>query len=278
MISDRPDGAGNRNAITIGPMAVHNLFEDNRFSFAGKPPDDNGANGLVVRSPGNIVRRNMCYANKAAGIALHSMTVSIPTDNFIYFNTIYHNGYCDDIDHYWRCGIAFGNWGNGPLPGNIVVNNIMHDNFNNKSIGGYGDAGPQKIYNNWMDEGDPGFIDDTLPLDTSDSTLPDFRLKSNSQCIDKGVFIAHITSASGSGTILTVDNAGFFYDGWGIPGEVGDMIQLEGQTDTAKIISIDYDLNRITVDRMVSWTQGQGLSLAYYGSSPDLGANEFQGR
>jgi len=277
MFCCRTGGYGNRNAITIGPMAVRNLFEGNRFAFAGVPPDDNGADGLVVRSPGNIVRRNMCYENKAAGIALHSMAVSVPSDNFIYFNTIYHNGYSSDIDHFWRCGIAFGNWGNGPLPGNIVVNNIFHDNCDGKSIGGYGDAGPQKIFSNWMDEGDPGFMDDTIPLDTSDSSLPDFRLKSGSPCIDTGVFLARITSASGTGTSFEVDTAGFFYDGWGIPGEVGDVIQLEGRTDTARITSIDYGRNRITVDRTVSWTRGRGLSLAYSGSSPDLGAFEFRG-
>lgn len=276
MTCSRTGGCGNRNAMTIGPMADQNLFEDNRFAFAGIPPDDNGANGLVVRSPHNIVRRNMCYANGAAGIGFASMTVSNPIDNYIYSNTIYHNGYNSYVDHFWTGGISFGNWGNGPMPGNIVVNNILHDNYNSKSITGYGDAGPQIIFNNWMDEGDPGFMDDKIPTDTTDPTLPDFRLKSDSPCIDKGVFLTNITSASGAGTTFTVDDAGFFYDGWGIPNEVGDMIQLEGQANTSRIISIDYGQNSITVDRTLSWTQDQGLSLAYSGSSPDLGAFEFQ--
>ena len=275
MACSREGGCGNRNAMTIGPMAKQNLFEENRFAFAGPPPDDNGANGLVVRSPHNIVRRNMCYANGAAGIAFASMTVSIPTGNYIYANTLYHNGYNNDIDHFWRGGISFGNWGNGPMPGNIVLNNILHDNRDKKSITGYGDAGPQAISNNWMDEGDPGFVDDRIPTDTADPTLPDFRLRSDSPCIDKGVFLTKITSTSGSGTTFTVDDAGFFYDGWGIPGEVGDAIQLASQTGTARIASINYRENSITVDRKLSWTQGQGLSLAYSGSAPDLGAWEF---
>ena len=126
-----------------------------------------------------------------------------------------------------------------------------------------------------MDEGDPGFMDDTIPTDTTDSTLPDFTLKPDSPCIDKGVFLTTITSASGSGRTFTVKNAGFFYDGWGIPGESGDIIQLEGQNDIAKIIDVDYETNIITVDSSLSWKQGQGLSLAYSGSSPDLGAWEF---
>ena len=68
----------------------------------------------------------------------------------------------------------------------------------------------------------------------------------------------------------------FFYDGWGIPGEASDTIQLEGDANTAGIISVDYGQNSITVDMKVSWTQHQGLSLAYHGSSPDLGAHEYQ--
>ncbi|MBN1293197.1 MAG: T9SS type A sorting domain-containing protein [Candidatus Latescibacteria bacterium] len=275
MNCDREGGCGNRCAMTIGPMASQNLFEDNRFAFAGIPPDDNGANGLVVRSPNNIVRKNLCYANGAAGIAFASMTVSNPVNNFIYSNTVYRNGYNSFVDHFWTGGISFGNWGNGPMPGNIIVNNILHGNQNSKSITGYGDAGQQNIYNNWMDEGDPGFMDDSIPEDTTDSSLPDFRLKTGSPCIDKGVFLTIITSDTGSGATFTVENAGFFYDSWGIPGETGDTVQLEGRSDTAVIVSIDYTQNSITIDRSLSWTKGQGLSLAYYGSSPDLGAHEF---
>ncbi|MCE5252533.1 hypothetical protein LLG96_20210 [bacterium] len=274
----RVGGCGNRNAMTIGAMAERNLFEDNRFAFAGLPPDDNGANGLVLRSPRNIVRRNMCYANGAAGIAFASMTVSNPTDNHVYSNTIYHNGYNGEIDHFWTGGIAFGNWGNGPMPGNIIVNNILHANLDGKSITGYGDAGPQNIFNNWKDEGDPGFMDGTIPSDTGNPALPDFRLKPGSPCVDRGVFLANITDASATGTSFTVNDAGFFYDGWGIPGEAGDTIQLEGQATTAVIKAVDYSLNRITVDRPVSWTQGQGVSLPYSGASPDLGAYEYQGK
>lgn len=278
MTSPRTGGYGNRNAMTIGPMAGQNLFEDNRFAFAGVPPDDNGADGLVLRSPRNIVRRNMCYANKASGIGLHSMTVSIPIYNYVYSNTLYYNGHNSDIDREWRCGIAFGNWGNGPLPCNIIVNNIMHDNYNNTSIGGYGKVGPQIVLKNWLDEGDPVFMNGTIPSDTADSTLPDFRLKTDSPCIDKGVFLTKITSPTGKSVTFTVDDAGFFYDGWGIPGERGDFIQIEGRAGTAQIIYIDYKNNRITIDRTVSWIRGQGLSLVYSGEFPDLGAFEFRGK
>ncbi len=267
---------GNRNLLCIGPMVHRNLFEDNRFAFAGKPPDDNGANGLVLRCPDNIARRNMSYANGAGGIAFASMTVSIPTNNHVYFNTLYHNGYEDRIDHFWQAGLAFGNWGNGTMPGNIIINNIMYGNRNGKSIGGYGDPGPQTIEYNWLDsDSDPAFLDNTIPADTEDSTLPDFRLAANSPCIDKGRFLTTITSENGRGTVFTVEDAGYFFDGWTIPGETGDTVQLEGGTERAVIQSIDYGMNTITLDRPLAWKQGQGLSLTYEGNAPDPGAFEY---
>ncbi len=278
MAGPREGGCGNRNAMIMGPMASQNLFENNRFAFAGIPPDDNGADGLAVRSPRNIIRRNMFYANGAGGIAFASMKESTPAGNCVYSNTIFHNGYSRFVDRFWTGGISFGNWGNGPMPGNIIVNNILHGNFQGKSITGYGEAGPQIVLKNWMDEGDPGFTNGEIPSDTADSTLPDFRLKHGSPCIDQGVFLTKITSFSGAGTSFTVENAGFFYDGWGIPGESGDIIQLENGSETARIIRIDYGKNSITVDKPVSWKQGSGVGLAYEGKAPDLGAFEYRGR
>ncbi len=278
MDGPREGGCGNRNAMIMGPMAGRNLFEGNRIAFADIPPDDNGANGLSLRAPNNIIRGNLFYANGAAGIALASMKESKPTGNCIYSNTFYHNGHNRLVDRFWTGGISFGNWGNGPMPGNIIVNNILHGNFENKSLTGYGEAGPQVILKNWKDEGDPGFANDAIPSDTDDSSLPDFRLKSGSQCIDAGVFLTKITSPSGSGAEFTLENAGFFFDGWGIPGERGDRIQVEGRTETARIVRIDYGRNRITVSTPLTWERGQGVSLAYAGKAPDLGAFEFGGK
>jgi hypothetical protein len=54
----------------------------------------------------------------------------------------------------------------------------------------------------------------------------------------------------------------------------GDEVQLaNGQR--ARITNINYETNMITVDRALTWTQNQGISLAYEGSAPDIGAYEF---
>jgi hypothetical protein len=84
-----------------------------------------------------------------------------------------------------------------------------------------------------------------------------------------------IISASGSGTVLTVADAGYFLDGWGIPGVVGDQIQILGTSQKARITNVNYDMNTITVDTTMTWTQGQGIVLAYVGSAPDAGAFEY---
>jgi hypothetical protein len=39
---------------------------------------------------------------------------------------------------------------------------------------------------------------------------------------------------------------------------------------------VNYSTRVITLDRQLSWTQGQGLTLAYEGSAPDVGAHEFR--
>jgi hypothetical protein len=84
-----------------------------------------------------------------------------------------------------------------------------------------------------------------------------------------------VASPSGSGTTLQLTDATYFLDGWGVPGVQGDLIQLLGTWQRARITAIDYATNTITVDRALTWAQGQGVALAYQGSAPDLGAFEM---
>lgn len=100
------------------------------------------------------------------------------------------------------------------------------------------------------------------------------QLKDGSPMIDAG---AHLTAAKGAGdksTKLLVKDAGYFYDGFGIKGEKGDLIRLAGSEQSARIIGIDYAKNEITLNRPLSWQDGQGVSLAYHGDAPDIGAVE----
>jgi hypothetical protein len=62
-------------------------------------------------------------------------------------------------------------------------------------------------------------------------------------------------------------------DGWGII--EGDLIQLENDTQPVRVVNFDYSTNTLTVSQSVTWTSGMGVSLAYNGSRPDIGAYEY---
>jgi len=98
----------------------------------------------------------------------------------------------------------------------------------------------------------------------------DFRPMSGSPCVDAGVFLTSVTSASGSGYTITVEDAGYFTDGYGI--FKGDKIRV-GNT-AANIESIDYSNNRITLKEQIRWLYGAPVSLPFAGSKPDIGAFE----
>jgi hypothetical protein len=50
---------------------------------------------------------------------------------------------------------------------------------------------------------------------------------------------------------------------------------LLGSSQRARITTVNYETHTITVDASLAWTQGQGVSLAYEGLAPDLGAFEY---
>ena len=77
-----------------------------------------------------------------------------------------------------------------------------------------------------------------------------------------------------SGSICHV-NASWFYDGFGIAGELGDVIRIEGQSGTARITSINYSTNTIVLDKALSWQDGDGVHVAYGNLGPDTGAFEL---
>lgn len=119
-----------------------------------------------------------------------------------------------------------------------------------------------------------GNIDDNP--DFNDPGNKDLTLQCDSPAIDAGAWLTTITSSTGSGTTFTVADPHFFYDGWSIPGETGDIIETEnGQSAT--ITSINYSTGSITVNSSISWTQNEGIALSYNGSKPDIGAIEYTG-
>ncbi|MHB9027453.1 MAG: hypothetical protein ACYC9O_01660 [Candidatus Latescibacterota bacterium] len=80
---------------------------------------------------------------------------------------------------------------------------------------------------------------------------------------NSGTCLTAITSPSGSGTSFQVADAGYFMDGWGIGHVRGDLLQLSGTPRRARIVTVDYATNTITVDAKLSWTRNQGVSMGF---------------
>jgi hypothetical protein len=259
---------GYRGSITEGPVGGHNLYEGNRFGYAD-------ASGLGLRTPYNLLRFNLFYHTGSGGLQVVSSQAGQDhaDNNRIYRNTFYHTGH-QATDPGFQGGIYFANWSGQSPVGNIVKGNIFYDNKNG-AVTYEGQIDSQVIENNWDQNSiDPKFVN-MSGGDPDNPNLPDLHLQAESPCIDAGAYATRITSGASSGTQFQVEDARYFIDGWGIPHVQGDEIQLaDGQR--ARITDVNYDTNMIIIDRILSWTNNQGISLAYEGAAPDLGAYEFE--
>jgi hypothetical protein len=95
--------------------------------------------------------------------------------------------------------------------------------------------------------------------------------------IDAGTWMTTITSSTASGvSSFVVADSRYFYDGWGIPGETGDIIMTQNCAVTT-VKSIDYETHTITVNPPIDIIEGEGLALNFSDSAPDIGAHEYQG-
>jgi PKD repeat protein len=283
-------GAGDRGTTTYGNRNVYfsgyavnagrNLFEDNRVGYSADPPDQDGVTSVLVITSHNIIRRNEIFNSDRSGLAM-GLTSTYPNDityNKIYNNTFFHSGVHGDsvVDNSAIFLVIYG--GTHVIENNAIKNNLLYKHIAPYGAYGYADLGDQIFAGNWDGDtqGDPLFVNASLVLpDPMDPDLPDLHLNSGSPCISAGTYLTTITSASGSGTTLTVADAGYFTDGWGIEGVAGDEIQIVGTSQKARIVSVNYTNNTITLATTLTWTQGQGLVLAYVGSAPDIGAHEF---
>ncbi len=254
-----------------------NLFEGNRFCFTGDPIDGNYAPALQVESSNNIWRGNMFYNLYGPAIQINTLQAfptGVADNNYIFHNVFYHLGLGQsgrNTNAITLCG-----W-NGGIKGTVVKNNIFHEN-----VGGIvGFTGPINLsdntfLNNWQTaDGDPKFIDaNTSLLNPNKHDYPNFNLLNlqvKSPCIDSGTFLTR-TISSGSGREIQVNDAHYFIDGWGII--EGDIIQFENQSESARIISVDYTNNIISIDRSLTWSNNQGVSLKFNGLAPDIGPFE----
>ncbi|MCX5672155.1 MAG: cadherin domain-containing protein [Planctomycetota bacterium] len=293
----------------------HNLVEHNIFAYTPPALGGNPYSGIQYAGQNGIIRNNVFY--DCHGIGLQMCTYSEEalwnTHNRVFHNTFYNNtgggietgtaadppwysGY-NFIDNIFKNNIVYKNepqpeaWMDNKLGGSQIThrlgqgfvftnNNILGDSpgeddviFIPISPRWYSLADAETVcpllYVNNM-EVDPKFVD----ADTYD-----FHLDAGSRMIDAGAWLTQAVG-TGSGTVLPVLDATYFFDGFGMTDEnggplPGDLIQLKGDTRTTRVLAIDYAANTLTLDQALTWADGQGVALRYSGSRPDIGAYEY---
>ena len=240
---------------------ARNLLEDNAFIGTRADTDDHSYNGIQHGAQRTIVRRNVFSRCLGGGVNYqHYSDESLHVyENRMYNNTFYSNA----------CHGIIGDDPNDPTRyfDHRVKFNLLYKNTD--CSGGpvqirIPDPSVVVLTGNALATDDPFFIDEAGG---------DLRLAAASPHIDAAGFVT-TTVGSGSGTTVPVADAGYFFDGYGIAGEVGDLIQLEGGSQRARILSVDDNAHLVTIDAPLTWSDGQGVHLAYAGGAPDVGAFE----
>jgi hypothetical protein len=247
------------------------------------------------------VRRNLFYGSGGPGLVLYADSSGTydPRYAHVVHNVFYQNGISplSAGDRRYTFGMTLDNVA-GANPAIPITDVAIKNNLFRNGVGGdlffyWTDPDRQTVVGNYFDvvagnnssgstitdipagnvqsAEDPLFADVSAPLTVENVAAFDFDLLPGSPAIDQGVFLTAAVGA-GAGTILPVADAGYFTDGFGVTD--GDLIQLEGQTATARIVAVDYAANTLTLDAALTWTGGQGVSLAYNGPAPDIGAYE----
>jgi hypothetical protein len=237
-----------------------NLWEGNLFGGTAPSDASHDFNAMQLAGQDGIVRRNAYQANLGGGVHLQVYPEEALANHG---NRVYHNTFYDN-----RCfALASSTAAGGAYHDNVVTANLLYANADCAGGGEQmapGDPVASVFVDNALATRDPGFLD---------PAMQDLRLAPDSPVVDTGPWLTR-TVGAGAGTELAVADARFFWDGAGVPGEPGDLVQLAGDTATARVLAVDLAAGLLTLDAPLTWSDGQGLALAYAGAAPDPGAFE----
>ncbi len=299
--------------------ASRNLWEGNVFAqsfnvFRGG--EWRFGAGLQFSSDHNILRRNVFYENQGGGLDFQvyggSMACPNANDNRVYNNVFYRGGDAGIVFHKYDTTMN--------LSGNIFKNNVLFQNRRDLDKDpSTPDRYPSQIYFYMMTELDDNrFLNNNIisqspgenviehqslgahPLAWWQSNYPanfagnveidprfvdeenyDFHPRLDSPLIDAGNSLTKALGPGG-GTQITVEDALYFSDGFGIVD--ADWIKI-GNQEPVQISSIDYDTNTITLTQSRNWNNSDPVYLykdsmgnvVLFGSAPDIGAYEYTG-
>ncbi len=277
---------------------THNLFEDNRFVETDRYYSTSGGNGIQYAGQDGILRRNVFVnANVGLGMQVYDDEALHNERNRVYHNVFWGNACAGislsgggQVDNLFRNNVLAGNHGwagdcAGEGPGQLLYRDPVAGYEFRRNVLWAGAVGAEVIQEEFgtgstlaaFQMAHAARFADNLELDPVfvDPVGGDFSPSAGSGLVDAGSFLAAAVG-TGSGVDLPVDDARWFFDGHGIPGEDGDAVRLAGSDATARVVAIDYDANVLTLDAPLSWADGQGVSPAWQGAAPDLGTVELR--
>jgi hypothetical protein len=284
------------HGIYISEGTTFSLLSGNRVLGAGDLPTAGSGTAFGIHFWGhfdpavtqNVIVRNNVVVNALTGTWI--IAGATYTNIYIYNNTLYQ-----DSSHQTTYGIFSTH--NGGAYNHFIVKNNIGDGYatpaNVISDPGQTYTGLALDYNLWRNQsGAPLYywngstytlsqFQTTLGYEThslnvnplfTNPAIKDFTLQTSSPAINAGSFLTTTVGSGTASTTVTVADAGFFMDGFNlIP---GDMVQIGGNSPV-QITGVNYGANTITVTPSISWSNGQGVSLPYSGSAPDIGASEY---
>jgi len=309
------DGVGFDHEITALNATKRNVVEGNEFAFTASSGNASPYAGIQYAGQQGIIRRNRFYdcIGPALDLTQYANEAQYNTDNRVYHNVFTKSAFAGVSLAGSSTNFSGNIFKNNILAKSRFVANDTRwpwytDTLNGKYMqllaGGlngffftgnsfYGSTGNDELYVitngrrdsssnpaphglSWWQANHPALFAGNIEREPQwvNEAGHDYHLRAGSPMIDAGVFLT-TTAAAGSGTQLTVADASYFCDGFGIPGLTGDVIQLEGQTETATITAVNYATNTLTLSRSLTWMAGKGVALAFAGTKPDLGAFEY---
>ncbi len=293
----------------------YNVVEHNVFAYTPSPIDASPYAGIQYAGQHGIIRRNVFYECEGppVSLTLYGSEANYNYGNRLAHNVFFDNEFggvdisgSDDytfFDQQFKNNIFFKNrfvqrdfrWDwyyeldQKPVQiktarideiafeGNVVFNEFEDELY----VVAYGvrtssnNPAPEPL--SWWESNHSDVFSNSVQADPAfvNPATYDFHLSGGSPAIDAGVFLTETTGAGFASTVISVADAGWFTDGFGI--QPGDTIRLEGQAGALAVVEVDYAAQTLTVSEPVTWEAGTGVTLFYEGSKPDIGAYEYAG-
>lgn len=260
---------------------VHQVFRGNVFEHGKHIPITGIASYISGSGFPYVKEQRVCHNTMldigGPGWQLHAQSGALATEDCKFYNNIVNNTRNDPKTSSFDCDIYL-NINNGNLAGSTAFNDceIKGNSLVSQSAGdariNINSIGIQTVtyYETNHPTNVAGNIE-TAPVFVSGSptVYADYELDPASALLNAGVDLT-TTNGSGTGTTITVHDALWFHDGFGVTGLAGDTIRV-GSNPASVITAVNYSLKTITVDSSITWSDGDAVNLNYTGSGPDIG-------